>query len=355
MISTYSFSPIFMNNGLFNMRDIHFRRSFCSLMKSYGTISITSSCFQHNLDTCIQISSLEHIGATFLVQQDFVFDDINVFERCVFRSITSAKESSGILFKKNANLKISYCVFIDIIAQYGLHGGTALYVTAGSSIELYCNSFSYCKSAHGASYGIHNNQYFIGIVKYQFNSESYVGYKGKQVHSSFIGGRNVFECYDSNSSYIESSGHSGLFYFLELPTNCETIKRCHFANSVISYLLHMVSPSFTVKNFCFSNISVVEWIAASKSVVFHECSFISVTKNPTWSATYQFIYCEFDQTNAYYSIPSSYATNCLFSVGSPNQYKPSIILQCYGIQPGTDPKSNKAHYFILLIMMFVVQ
>jgi len=343
-------SPIIVNRGIFGGKGLLFHKCFGTQIFSYGILRVESSIFQKNLDTSIRISSLDKINITFLSYTSFSFDSVNLFERCTFKGITSSQKSSGILYQANYYLKLSHCLFVDLTGTYSGVGGTALYANSGSFIEIYCNYFRNCRSPHGASYGIHNDQYSIAKNVYKFNSETFVGYNGGQTHSSYLGGRSLFECLDSNVSHVECSGTSGLFYFLVIPSNCEMVKRCYLGNSVAASLFRLYQSSpIIVSNMCFNNLSISKWVNPGQTITLKECSFICVTPNQDWSSSYMFIGCEFYENEQYYTISSSLLMNCLFSVANPNQNKPDFLFQCEGIFIGTKIARAflKSHLFVL--------
>ena len=347
-------SPFISTRGRVILESFRFQRSFSCAVLTSGFTKVFSSVFHQNLDTCVHIRSLECINQSYFTQFSFTFDSVNVFRNCIFRSISSSHRSSGILFQINGLLEISFCVFSDLSASYSGWGGTALYVTSGTSVFLHCNTFSYCRSPHGASYGIHTDQYSIGNVTYALNSESFVGYKGIQGHSSFLGGRVSFNCLDNNASHIESSGNSGMLFLLVIPTNCDTIRRCLLANSKVSTLLFSIStPSFQLFNICMQNSTGSMWFSSNQGITIRESSFLELSKNPTWSSTYQFVKCEFDKSVSEYNIPSSIIYDCSFSVTSANEHKPNLFFECEHIYPKTLPSKFSCR-LSLFVFSFVI-
>jgi len=258
----FSNSPAIVNRGHLDAQNIVFSNCFCSMFLTYGSMRVIFTSFIKNLDTSVQIDSLENINITYTIYSSFNYDNENIFHLCTFQSISSFQKSSGILFQTNGILNITYCRFINLTASYSGAGGTALYATAGTSLNLYCNSFINCYSPHGASVGIHNNGYPIASLIFTFNSEIFVGYRGSQGHSSYIGARNKCECSDCNVSYINSNGSgSGLFYFLSIPKNSVSMSRCCLAHSVITYLIRLLNSSpTTISKTSFINNSASEWV-----------------------------------------------------------------------------------------------
>ena len=111
------------------------------------------------------------------------------------------------------------------------------------------------------------------------------------------------------------------------------MSRCCLAHSVITYLIRLLNSSpTTISKTSFINNSASEWVNSGETIAFSMCSFTSISKNPSWTSNYNFNNCNFDQKEPHYGIPPHFLINCIFSLESPNQYKPEIMFQCFGIR-----------------------
>jgi len=351
----YLASPFLNTKDMMILDRMIISNSFSTIIHSLKSIRISNSKFANNLDTFVVIKNLYIYNRTYNTYQSFVYEPENVITNCEFLSITSSHSSSGILFQSNGKIRVSFCKFISLSATYSGYGGTAFYASSGDSIIIDCCMFKLCRSPHGASYGILTSSVNLNFT-YAFNSESFVGYTGAQGHSSYLEGKKYFDCTDNNASFIESTGNSGLFYLLGIPNNCDRIQRCHLSNSKTLYMIiHLTTPAYSATNLCFSNLSSSNWFNANQPLTLKKCSFIMLSSNPTWSATYMFLSCQFDKSQAQYGIPSTIISNCQFSLSYPIQHNPNIIYQCFGINQYQTKTIRSLSRFHILVSNILLQ
>ena len=296
-------SSLFIKNSNYFFNNIIFSNSFNYFFCSFFSknIHIKNSKFNFLLNTVIILNNINFLKQNFTIKPSYTLDIFNFISNCVFWKINSESSCAGIYINSNINVTIFQTGFFNLYNSIS-YGGSAIYAINGNNLSLIQVCFYFCKSIHGASFGINTNTGSINDFEINLCSESFVGYLGLQEHSSYFGAKRFLKFESSNFSNIISSGNSGSFYILhtQIKSHFKFIQTSH---SKLPYILFTQNPSLEIifNQFNFINLSVSYyyfWVGNFKYEI-QSCIFNLVSNNVLWanqnSNLLNFLNCKFSQ------------------------------------------------------------
>ena len=316
----YSISPfLFSNRNNYKIKGISYLFTFNSFFHTFSSnlLYLRKGLFSNLLNTPLIFNRNNFFQQNFTSKPNFIPDLNNFIYDCIFWKIETLTQCSGIYVNSNINISINRCGFYKLYNSVS-YGSSSIYILTANVVIMKQLCFEFCRSAHGASFGIHSNQGNVNNLEFTLSSESFVGYTGSQTHSSYFGAKNYLKFETSNISYIISSGNAGSFYILNSQENVQ-FKYVQASDSNLPTIFFTINPSLKMnfENFNFINLTVSYYFRVGDlNYIIKSCVFNLVSSNVLWanqkSNLLSFINCSFSQIRNDNYILSASIINCNF-------------------------------------------